>query len=265
MKSKTYEEFVEKFKPKLTTDDCATPPLVYDTVLKWVCQEYGVDPENVVRPFWPGQDYTAEEYPAGCVVVDNPPFSILTQICAWYLARGIKFFLFAPTLTALGGKDICMQMEHLICDADVVYENGAHVATSFVTNLGDGETVLRTVPELSQAINDAVRVLLADTIRKVTRYRYPKNVVTSALAQRYARYGIHFTVKRSECVRIAALDAQRPQKRAIFGAGLLLSEAAAQRHAEADRAATGQAELERQVATEWQLSDREKALVRSLG
>ena len=26
MKSKTYEEFVEKFKPKLTTDDCYTPP-----------------------------------------------------------------------------------------------------------------------------------------------------------------------------------------------------------------------------------------------
>ena len=32
MKSKTYEEFVEKFKPKLTTDDCYTPPLIYDTV-----------------------------------------------------------------------------------------------------------------------------------------------------------------------------------------------------------------------------------------
>lgn len=29
MKSKTYEEFVEKFKPKKTTDDCYTPN-VYD-------------------------------------------------------------------------------------------------------------------------------------------------------------------------------------------------------------------------------------------
>lgn len=27
MKSKTYEEFVEKFKPKKTTDDCMTPSL----------------------------------------------------------------------------------------------------------------------------------------------------------------------------------------------------------------------------------------------
>lgn len=34
-KSKTYEEFVEKFKPKKTTDDCMTPPLVYDAVKDW--------------------------------------------------------------------------------------------------------------------------------------------------------------------------------------------------------------------------------------
>ena len=31
-KSKTYEEFVDKFKPKLTTDDCYTPPPVYDAI-----------------------------------------------------------------------------------------------------------------------------------------------------------------------------------------------------------------------------------------
>ena len=32
MKSHNYEEFVEKFKPKLTTDDCYTPPTIYDIV-----------------------------------------------------------------------------------------------------------------------------------------------------------------------------------------------------------------------------------------
>ena len=34
-KSKNYEEFVEKFKTRLTTDDCYTPPLVYAAVLCW--------------------------------------------------------------------------------------------------------------------------------------------------------------------------------------------------------------------------------------
>lgn len=35
MKSKNFEEFVEKFKPKLTTDDCFTPPAIYDVVVEW--------------------------------------------------------------------------------------------------------------------------------------------------------------------------------------------------------------------------------------
>ena len=31
-KIQDYDAFVEKFKPKKTTDDCYTPPLVYDAV-----------------------------------------------------------------------------------------------------------------------------------------------------------------------------------------------------------------------------------------
>ena len=31
-KSETYEEFVEKFKPKKPTDDCYTPPDVYEVI-----------------------------------------------------------------------------------------------------------------------------------------------------------------------------------------------------------------------------------------
>lgn len=92
MKNETYEEFVEKFKPKKTTDDCITPPLIYETVKSWACKEYGIDSERIVRPFWPGADYRTFNYPDECVVLDNPPFSILTQICEFYLNRGIPFF-----------------------------------------------------------------------------------------------------------------------------------------------------------------------------
>ena len=56
-KSKTYEEFVEKFKPKKTTDDCYTPPGVYAVIKDWACKEYGIDPAKIVRPFYPGGDY----------------------------------------------------------------------------------------------------------------------------------------------------------------------------------------------------------------
>ena len=35
-----YEGFVEKFKPKKTTDDCYTPPHIYEAVLQWVREQY---------------------------------------------------------------------------------------------------------------------------------------------------------------------------------------------------------------------------------
>lgn len=54
MKNETYEEFVEKFKPKKTTDDCYTPPEIYEAIKKWACEKYGIDPRKIIRPFYPG-------------------------------------------------------------------------------------------------------------------------------------------------------------------------------------------------------------------
>lgn len=68
-----YDAFVEKFKPKLTTDDCYTPQLVYDAVADWTESTYGVDRACFVRPFYPGGDYENYPYKPGDVVVDNPP------------------------------------------------------------------------------------------------------------------------------------------------------------------------------------------------
>ena len=98
-----YKAFVDKFKPKKTTDDCYTPENIYDAVCGWVEMEYGVSRDRFVRPFWPGGDYQRFEYPEGCIVVDNPPFSIITQIKNFYTSRGIDFFLFAPSLTLISG------------------------------------------------------------------------------------------------------------------------------------------------------------------
>lgn len=38
-KSNTYEEFVDKFKPKKTTDDCYTPGAIYEVVKDWAIKE----------------------------------------------------------------------------------------------------------------------------------------------------------------------------------------------------------------------------------
>ena len=133
MKSKTYEEFVEKFKPKKTTDDCYTPPAVYEAVKDWVVKEYSLEGKEIARPFYPGGDYESYDYPADCVVIDNPPFSILSKICKWYIEKNIKFFLFAPRLTLFSNN---LDVTYIIDGAPpIVYENGAKVSTSFITNL----------------------------------------------------------------------------------------------------------------------------------
>lgn len=50
-KFEDYEGFVEKFKPKKTTDDCYTPLLVYEAIANWVANEYKLDKSEFMRPF----------------------------------------------------------------------------------------------------------------------------------------------------------------------------------------------------------------------
>lgn len=244
-----YDGFVEKFKPKKTTDDCYTPDEIYVVVRDWACAEYGIDPARIVRPFYPGGDYESFDYSGGAVVLDNPPFSMLTKICEFYLSRNIPFFLFAPSLTLLSGSKTCMRMCHILCDACIEYENGAIVRTGFVTSYDDG-IVARTAPALGKAINDKVDELHRRGRVELPKYEYPDHVVTAAIMQRWAHYGVEYEVRRGDCARISALDAQRDAGKTIFGGGLLLSERAA---------------AERARAHVWKLSDRERAVVAMLG
>lgn len=151
-----------------------------------------------------------------------------------------------------------MRMNHIICDACIAYENGAVVCTAFVTNLGDRETVAQTAPKLGAAINTAVRKIKKEQVRQLPKYEYPDHVVTAALINRYSKYGVDFKIKRSDCVRISALDAQKGK--GIFGSGLLLSHRAAAEKKIAEKKAAEKAEIHA-----WKLSDREWEIVESLG
>lgn len=252
MKSKTYEEFVEKFKPKRTTDDCFTPPLIYDTVRDWACAEYGIDPDSIVRPFWPGGDYEHFDYPDGCVVLDNPPFSLSAKIYQFYLDRGIPFFLFAPSLTSMNSVNF-HRLNHIYCNAEITYDNGAVVRTSFVTSFG-GDIVAQSAPDLCKAIEAAKKKLKADK-KALPKYEYPDHVITATMLQRYAKYGVEFKIRCGECVRVSGLDAQKPYGKSIYGGGILVSDAKA-----AERAAAERADVRR-----WGLSEREKSIIHRLG
>ena len=63
-----YAKFVEKFKPKKTTDDCYTPPNIYETVKTWAVKRYGLENTKIIRPFYPDGDYTREDYPDDCAL-----------------------------------------------------------------------------------------------------------------------------------------------------------------------------------------------------
>lgn len=220
-----YQEFVDKFKPKKTTDDCYTPPIIYSTVLAWVEKEYGIDRAQVIRPFKPGGDYQSEDY-TGRVVVDNPPFSCLATIVDWYNERNIKYFLFAPSLTALEYSsrtgNCCV-----FTNSRIVYENGAQVRTAFLTNMDD--CVARSACDLSHELDKANKQVEKEKAygrtqnRKApaAKYNYPDELVTSARLANLAAKGGEFKIKRGHFVR--RLDAQKPIKKSIFGAGLLIS------------------------------------------
>lgn len=248
-----YQEFVSKFEPKKTTDDCYTPPLVYDAVLDWCCRKYGIDRQRVVRPFYPGGDYVSFKYPQNCVVVDNPPFSIISEICKFYVENNIKFFLFAPALTLFGIRNGCK----ISVGVTVTYENGAKVATSFVTNMSAFE--IMSAPDLYQDVKNADAETLKKDKKALPKYSYPDELVTATALAYLSKYGQEFALAKEQCVRVAELDSQKKVGKAIFGGGYLISEKAA-----AEKAAAEKAAAEKAAAERWDLSEREREIIANL-
>ena len=230
-----YAEFISKFKAAKTTDDCYTPQEIYDAVVDYVFERGNLSEDTeIVRPFRPNGDYTSEHYPEGCVVIDNPPFSIISKIVRFYVARGIKFFLFGPALTLFSSSSsLCTK---IVCGVSITYANGAKVATSFLTNIfGDNAIICdNDLYRKLQAIDDELCAANRKELKKIT---YPDNVVSAALLQRIAKR-ITYTIPASECTPIKSAGGV-----SIFGGGYLLSSKAAAERAAAERAAAERVSL----------------------
>ena len=218
-----YQAFLKKFEAKKTTDDCYTPDNIYDAVRDWVAEKYEVGNAAIVRPFYPGGDYKSEKYPFGCVVIDNPPFSIISEICEWYTSKRINFFLFAPTLTLLG--IMRGAANYVACGCGVVYENGASVNTSFVTNMGRNKIV--AAADLREILDGENKKNLKKLHRELPKYSYPDEVLTATMLCYMAAHGVSLEVSERDVHFIRALDAQKASGKGLFGSGFLLSEKAA--------------------------------------
>ncbi len=197
-----------------------------------------------MRPFYPGGDFEAVDYGPNDVVVDNPPFSIITRIVRWYTERGVRFFLFAPYLTLFFPGRFCTS---IVCGTEIIYGNGAKVNTSFVSNMF-GDVAAMTAPDLTETLNNIQAVGKAN----LPKYKYPNNVVRATDLGMLSNRGIQLTIPKAEARFIKKLDSQG--QNGVFGGGYLLSDGAAADGAAADRAA--QVEY-----IEWALSERERRII----
>lgn len=95
-----------------------------------------------------------------------------------------------------------------------------------------------------KAANDAN---LAESKKSLPKYEYPDNIITAAMVQRWCKYGVEYRLSVADSRPISTLDAQRRRGLAIFGNGYILSSRAA---------------AERAAAERWELSEREREIVR---
>lgn len=175
----------------------------------------------------------------------------MAKIIDFYLAKKIRFFLFAPHLTLFSGnRDVC----HIVIDKAITYENGAKVNTAFMTNLETGG--VRLCPELRECIckNEKTKV-------NHVKYEYPPNVITSTSLGFIVKRGVKLKIKRDECYFLRSLDAQKKIKKAIYGGGFLVSNRLA-KMIKAHREAIEKKEEKESLTLE--LSEKEKEIIKML-
>jgi len=246
-----YKAFVEKFEPKKTTDDCYTPESVYNIVLDYVGFFYDLSNKEILRPFYPGGDFESIDYKDNQVVIDNPPFSIISKIARFYTDRNIPFFLFSPHLTLFSSDIDCTR---LVVGADIVYTNGALIKTSFLSNMLGNYSVIA-----DHELYNKLEAINKENKANLPKYNYPDNVLTVSMLSLIISRGISIRIEKGETAFCRGLDSQKAHKKGIFGSGFLLSDKAT-----AEKLAAEKLAAEKKSVIIWELSDREKKIINSL-
>lgn len=258
LKLTDYEGFIEKFKQKKTTDDCYTPQAYYDAVVEYVDRHVTpLQGREILRPFWPGADYTLADYPAGCIVIDNPPFSIESEIILFYMANRIDFFLFCNGLTATTYKD---DVAFHIIKESIAYENGANINTSFVTNVRTRRERIVLAGSLDAQFQ---KIKKAQPRNKPKILEYPRQVVSAALIKKYIVSGKQYEIQEDYAVRMTS------QQDNVFGGGWLIpsgmvDEMERERELERERERKRERERERNNTERRQLSAAAYEVIRRL-
>jgi hypothetical protein len=186
------------------------------------------------------------------VVIDNPPFSIFTNICKFYKAHRIPFFIFGPGLFITNACKFCTA---IIINNSITFENGAQVPCNFASNLF-GDTLVMTAPVLNRLIGNCESQRKKAASKAVYTYKWPMELLSVSDLSIFAREGIDFSVQRDEGLFVRTLD-NFPRTSGFFGPHILISEAKAMEKEECERRA------HRNVPVP--LSPREQRIVERLG
>lgn len=175
---------------------------------------------ETIRPFKQGGDYIKEDY-KNKVVIDNPPFSILSEIVNYYEKNNIKYFLFAPNITLMN-----IDVQIVLTGVTITYHNGAKVNTSFVTNLSDCK--IEYAADLSRELRNVERKNTEKKKRK--KYKYPENLIHCVCGYEIATYKDNIKIYEDEVQIIRNLNGVR-----IYGGGYALNAKALKRIKETEK------------------------------
>ena len=126
------------------------------------------------------------------MVIDNPPFSIMTKIVSFYMERGVPFFLFcyhntSAWLTQSGATVI-------YTDLAIRFDNGAKIPIAFATNLTPRYRAIAS-PKLRKAIMCAPSQAEHRT-KSQKSYAYPHNILLFSQISVLAKHGKEFYIEK---------------------------------------------------------------------
>lgn len=245
-----YAGFLKKFeKQEKTTDDTYTPPDVFEAVLRYVGEITDLSNKLILRPFFPGGDYINAEYPADGVVVDNPPFSQFNQICRFFSANKIPFFLFAPGMTVLNCVQYCTAV---ITGVQLKFQNKAIIRINFASNLF-GEKIVQTAPRLKAYLYACPSQMRPE---RLEQRQYPPELVGVSQLHTITDNGFEFSIKRKQAAKIREIDGVH-----LFGDHLLVAPSVAE---EKERLRTSKKKPTALAKRTIRLGEKEKKIIEGL-
>ena len=219
---KMYKYCVKNGRNINSTDECYTPPAVYDTVLDYAVDRYNLQGKHVVRPFIPGGDYQRYVYDKNDVVIDNPPFSITTKIAKWYIDRNIPFFLFVNGLYGVSlSRGLHGKATVIVTNANVSFpykDTEKRIKLGFVTNLEPKNIIIRGDATLTNRLNGLV------TKKSFKRFHYPDNFLKNNDILTALQRNVELQLTTDNCLFEDNLDYHKSQRVRVFGGGYLVDD-----------------------------------------